>query len=44
MTYPLWDNLNKAILNVVDNTTLQDLIDERMRKQIISIDGLDYNI
>ena len=44
MTYPLWDNLNKAILNVVDNTTLQDLIDEHMRKQIVSIDGLDYNI
>ena len=44
MTYPLWDELNKAILGVVDNTTLQDLIDENTKRKIITIDGLDYSI
>ena len=44
ITFPLWDNLNKAILNVVDNTTLQDLIDEHMKKKLIRIDNLDFEI
>lgn len=44
MTYPLWNELNRAILNVVDNTTLQDLIDENARRRIITVDGSDYDI
>lgn len=28
LTYPLWVRLNDAIYDVIDNTTLQDLIDE----------------
>lgn len=35
ITYPLWEKLNAAIYNVVDNITLQDLIDEDTRKHMV---------
>ena len=38
MTYPLWEKLNDAINEVVDNTTLQDLIDEDIRRHMVTID------
>ncbi len=37
MTYPFWVKLNKAIVDVVDGTTLQDLIDDYNRNGLISI-------
>lgn len=39
ITLPLWQKLNDAIDNVVDNITLQDLIDEDTRKHMISINS-----
>lgn len=41
MTIPLWEKLNNAILDVLDNTTLQDLIDISKARHIIEIDGVD---
>ena len=38
MTHELWLRMNNALMNVVDNTTLQDLIDSASRK-VIRIDG-----
>ncbi len=38
MTIPLWEKLNDAILGVIDNMTLQDLIDISRERHIISID------
>ncbi len=37
MTYPFWAKLNKAIADVVDGTTLQDLIDDYNHNGLISI-------
>lgn len=37
MTYPFWVKLNKAIIDVVDGTTLQDLLDEYSHTGLISI-------
>ncbi len=37
LTYPFWTKLNDAITEVVDGTTLQDLIDDYNRNEIISI-------
>ena len=37
LTYPFWAKLNDAITEVVDGTTLQDLIDDYNRNEIISI-------
>jgi DNA-binding IscR family transcriptional regulator len=39
MTYPLWEKLNNAINEVVDNTTLQDLIDDDVRRHMVTIDS-----
>lgn len=41
LTYPLWEKLNSAILEIVDNTTLQDLIDTAKERRIIDIDDSD---
>ena len=41
MTIPLWEKLNNAILDVLDNTTLQDLIDISKARHLITIDGTD---
>lgn len=41
MTIPLWEKLNNAILDVLDNTTLQDLIDISRARHLITIDGAD---
>jgi len=38
MTIPLWEKLNDAILDVIDNMTLQDLIDISRARHIITID------
>lgn len=38
MTYPLWEKLDKAINDVVDNITLQDLIDDDARRHLVCID------
>ncbi len=37
LTRPLWEKLNDAMLDVLDNTTLQDLIDDGMKNGIIEI-------
>lgn len=37
ITYPLWEKLNAAIYEVVDNITLQDLIDEDIRRHMVQI-------
>jgi Rrf2 family protein len=39
MTYSLWEKLNNAINEVVDNTTLQDLIDDDVRRHMVTIDS-----
>ena len=39
MTIPLWEKLNDAILDVIDNMTLQDLIEISRARHIITIDG-----
>ena len=36
ITLPLWTRLNNAITEVVDNTTLQDLIDDSTNKEDIN--------
>lgn len=41
MTIPLWEKLNNVILDVLDNTTLQDLIDISRACHLIKIDGID---
>lgn len=43
MTIVLWEKLNDAILDVLDNTTLQDLIDTSKSRHIVKIDGIDEN-
>ena len=37
MTYPFWVKLNEAIINVVDGTTLQDLLDDYTCNGLITI-------
>lgn len=39
LTFPLWEKLDEAIRQVVDSTTLQDLIDGRADRQPIAIDA-----
>ena len=39
LTIPLWERLNDAINDVVDNMTLQDLIDINRSRHMIHIDG-----
>lgn len=39
MTYTLWVNLDRAIMDVLDNTSLQDLIDDYHRNKVVSLDG-----
>lgn len=39
LTLPLWEKLNGAILDVIDNMTLQDLIDIGKKRRIIHIDN-----
>lgn len=38
VTLILWERLNSAILDVVDGTTLQDLLDESRRRRGVEID------
>lgn len=39
LTLPLWEKLNEAIDNVVDNMTLQDLIDCDTRRHMVNIES-----
>lgn len=39
MTHTLWVNLDRAIMDVLDNTSLQDLIDDYHRNKVVSLDG-----
>ncbi|MDO5852707.1 MAG: Rrf2 family transcriptional regulator [Thermoplasmata archaeon] len=41
LTIPLWEKLNDAIFDVIDNMTLQDLIDIGKERRIIVIDGTE---